>query len=230
MTAEVAARLGGHVIPTDSVGNTRASRGLDLSDMTLRGPCPSCGQPTPCGWRERDRLSGRWRDVRSDPTPCTDCRTARAAAGESVWEVRPRPSWIDGAARLEGGVPASWWLANAGQWAAAPVPQDSPVPASAHAQDGAAGSAAGSSDPPGPAAVSGPHRAAPPSPTPSKRNGAAEPAAERPPATRGTAVEVRAGVLYVNGAAVASGVDPAAVTVLGRRVCVGGRQVAELAA
>lgn len=209
---------------------TGASRALDTSDLTLRGPCPSCGQPTPCGWRERDGQSGRWRDVRSDPTPCADCRTAHAAAGEPTWSVPPRVVWGSGGPRLEDGRPASWWLANAGQWAAGAVPENGPRAARARAQDGPAGSAAGSSDPPAPAAVSGPHRAPPPSPNPSKRNRAAEPAAGRPAATRGGPVEVRAGVLYVNGAAVASGVDPAAVTVLGRRVCVGGRQVAELAA
>jgi hypothetical protein len=63
-----------------------------------------------------------------------------------------------------------------------------------------------------------PPGAAPPSPTPSKRNRAAEPAAERQPATRGGPLP----------ASLPPGIDPAAVVVLGRRVFADGRQVATL--
>jgi hypothetical protein len=51
---------------------------VDASDMTLKGPCPACGKPTPCGWRERDYRTGRWSEVRADPTPCGPCRLAAA--------------------------------------------------------------------------------------------------------------------------------------------------------
>lgn len=55
---------------------------------------------------------------------------------------------------------------------------------------------------------------------------AAAPAAEPEPGP----VQIRDGALYVNGAAVAEGVTPADVSLLGRRVFVRGRQVAALAA
>jgi hypothetical protein len=140
-------------------------RALDQGKMTLRGPCPGCGQDTACGWVERTPQG--WRDVRSGPTPCTGCRA----------------SAITGAASPD----APCTLAGAAQDAARDLAGTPASPRPAAAVLGAPGLS--------PASVP---------------------------------VEVRDGALYVNGAAVAEGIDPAAVVVLGRRVCAGGRQVATL--
>ena len=158
----------------------RPGRALDPSAVT--GPCPSCGRPTVCGWRDRDR-AGRWRDVSGPPTPCLDCRVAHALAGEPTWAERPRVILSADSARLDGGRPAPWW--------------------DAHAALGATESAAGVQP--------------------------CTPAADRAAWTvQGHAVTLSAGVLAVDGAAVAEGVDLAAVAVYGGRLCVAGRPVADL--
>jgi hypothetical protein len=184
----------------------RGGRGLDMSNLAVRGPCPSCGQPTICGWAER-APGGGWREVRSDPTPCTECR---AVHDGPVWAVRPRVVLTEDSARLEGGYAAPWWAARAGEWAA---PRNAPSAVGGLAQDAAGDPTGTSGYPPAAAVVLGSYSAAP---------------ATAGPSPASVPVEVRDGALYVNGAAVAEGIDPAAVVVLGRRVCVGGRQVGTL--
>lgn len=149
-------------------------------------------------------------------------RYPRRGGGDPVAEIPARMSasgrqvterltwWLDGAA-----VSAAQVLAAAAElgppgaaWTLTPAPRNGPSAARSATLSAPHGSAGQTCAGPV-AAVSAPPDAPSPASGP---------------------VVVRDGVLYVNGAAVASGVDPAAVVVLGRRVCVAGRPVAELAA
>jgi hypothetical protein len=65
-------------------------RALDTSRLTLRGPCPECGQDTACGWVEHDGHG--WREIRDDPTPCTACRCAAMAGMPPGQDATPAPA------------------------------------------------------------------------------------------------------------------------------------------